>query len=236
MKYPYILWEGEKNSIGKRASEIFIDRVDLDLLKKASSYYAGEEKKGVHCILKSNNNIVDVEVALSRSAEEEQDAEDEANAFKRVSDRIDFVALQGAGGAAHIVCFEAKRFDNPELRSAKGTSPPVLDQIKRYQDLIAAEIGNMEESYRRVCKNLYRLLPERCNDLVVAVAADSIDLAISPEVRLVVFGYDTDQRDGKVWKEHKEKLANELRENLLSKGNPVGFTNGIGKYKQAETV
>jgi hypothetical protein len=59
----------------------------------------------------------------------------------------------------------------------------------------------------------------------------TIELAVDPRVRLVVFGYDADQRDGKVWEEHKKKISDELsKKGLLSRGDPKGFVAGISKY------
>jgi hypothetical protein len=236
MKAPYISWNGETNSIKARSDEVFIDNFDIDLLKTASSYYAGAEKKGVHSILKSNKNIIDVEIALSRNAEEEQDSEDQTKVSKRVADRIDFVALQYAGEKARIVCFEAKRFDNAELRAAKATNPHVFDQIKKYEKVLTEDRETIEASYFQVCKNLHRLAADRCDPLVAKVAKKQVELTLAPEVRLVVFGYDTDQRDGDVWKEHKKKLSDHFGENLISKGNPAGLTAGISKYNQDGTA
>jgi hypothetical protein len=58
----------------------------------------------VHSILKNNTNIIDVEVALSRSAEIETDHDDESTNGRPIADRIDFAALQrkGKGDEAHI--------------------------------------------------------------------------------------------------------------------------------------
>jgi hypothetical protein len=54
---------------------VFIDHLDkenLELMKKASSVYAGEEKKGIQWILKSNPNIIDMEIALTQEAEKQR--------------------------------------------------------------------------------------------------------------------------------------------------------------------
>ena len=50
---------------------------------------------------------------------------------------------------------------------------------------------------------------------------------MSEAVSLVVFGFDSDQRDGTVWKGHREKLDAALGKRLLLKGDPQGFTRGI---------
>jgi hypothetical protein len=224
MKDPYVSWHGEGNAIKDRVDkEVFIERFDTKLLKKDASYYAGAEKEGVHKILKNNKNIVDVEIALSVAPEKEQNSEDEIEASKAHADRIDFIALQRIDGTARIVFFEAKRFENPELRSMK-----VLGQIEKYEILIAKEKEQIETSYFKVCKNLHRLAPERWDDVVKQVAERAIKPAVDPRVRLVVFGYDAGERDG-IWSDLKKKLSDKLL--ILSKGDPTGFVQHISKYK-----
>ena len=230
MNDPYILWNDKGNLIKERVdSGVFIDILDTKLLKKAASSYAVAEKKGIHSILKSNKNIVDVEVSLSAAAENEQNSEDEIDASKPHADRIDFVALQQIDGTARIVFFEAKRFENPELR-AKGVDAPVLGQIRKYEKLIAENEEGIRTSYLKVCKNLHKLVPERWDHLVKEVAEGAVELTVAPRVRLVVFGYDADEDVGAIWGEHKAKLRKELKERLLSKGDPKGFVTGISKY------
>jgi hypothetical protein len=72
----------------------------------AASRYEGMEKKGVHKIADENPNVVDLEIAFSRSAEEDKGS----NAL-----RMDFAVLTAGTGGARLVFCEAKRADNPEL-------------------------------------------------------------------------------------------------------------------------
>lgn len=235
MEKPYIMWRDAGNAIEERIDKnhkdkgIFVDSLDTELLKTAASYYAGAEKKGVHKILQSNGNIIDVEIALSSDAEKKQDVEDEIDAgdeskdLKTHADRIDFVALQRIDGCARVVFFEAKRLKNPELwTSAKG----ITHQIERYEGLLAKEKEHIENSYLKVCKNLYHLAPKRWGNLVEDVAKGRIKLDVDPKVRLVVFDYDAGQRDG-VLEELKARLGGTL---ILSKGDPKGLIQGISRY------
>jgi hypothetical protein len=59
------------------------------------------------------------------------------------------------------------------------------------------------------------------------VASGEAPLHVSEFVRLVVFGFDSDQRVGKVWSGHRKKLEGALDKRLLLKGDPQGFTRGI---------
>jgi len=229
VKNPYVLWNGEHPALEERTNEILIHEFDLDLLKKSSGWYAKAEKVGLHQILKSNRNVVDVEVALSSESEVETESDDQSTKAKRVADRIDFAAIQKKEGRACIVFFEAKRFDNGELRSKK-PEPPVIKQIRKYEAFIQNHRSELETSYRRVCENLVQLIrPDRYDTLVKDVADRPERLTVDSDVRLVVFGFDEDQRVGKVWKKHKQILDRQFGRRLLLKGNAREFTSGISK-------
>lgn len=228
---PLVSWHGDSPAVEDRVSEIFIREFDLDSLKKSSSRYAEAEKVGVQSILKSNKNVVDVEVALSPKSEVETDSEDQNTTGRRVADRIDFAAIQRKDGKACIVFFEAKRFDNGELRSWK-PEPRVFEQIRKYEAFIKNYRPHLESSYREVCKNLVELVPPNRYDALVKEVADRPErLTVDSEVRLVVFDYSRDQERGEDWKKHKKTLSEHFQSRLLMKGNPHGFTDGISKYK-----
>jgi hypothetical protein len=229
MNHPLISWEGESPAVEDRVSEIFINKFDLGLLKKSSCAYAEPEKVGVHSILKSNKNVVDVEIALSHESENETDDEEQNPKGKQVADRIDFAAIQRKDGKPCIVFFEAKCFENGELRSQK-LEPAVIKQIEKYETFIEKYRPDLEESYRTVCRNIVDLVPpDRYDPLVKEVADSPEQLTVDPHVRLVVFGYDADQNDGKVWNKHKEKLLDHFKNRLLLKGSPREFTVGISE-------
>jgi hypothetical protein len=179
--------------------------------------------------LKSNGNIVDVEVALSPEAELEAASGARKEKGRRVAHRIDFAAIQAKDGKAWIVFFEAKRFDNGDLRS-QTHKPAVFEQTEKYKELIEKHLPEFKGSYGKICKNLVDLGLNRIDPLVKDVAANPKQLEVDSDVRLVVFGYDKDQRDGKVWNEHKKTLENHFGNRLLLKGSPSEFTAGISKY------
>ena len=88
----------------------------------------------------------------------------------------------------------------------------------------------METSYCRVCENLAQLIPPNRYDTLVKDVADRPErLTIDSDVRLVVFGFDEDQRVGKVWNKHKQILDRHFGSRLLLKGNAREFTWGISK-------
>ena len=227
VKNPYVSWNGESPVLEGRENEILIHEFKLDLLKKSSCWYAEDEKVGVHSILKSNKNVVDVEVALSPKSDVETDDEDQNTKGKRVADRIDFAAIQTKGGKPCIVFFEAKRFHNGELRSQK-FEPAVIKQIEKYEAFIEKYRPDLEQSYRTVCKNIVDLVPlDRYDPLVKEVADSPEQLIVDSDVRLVVFDYSDDEEKGKDWKEHEKILRDHFKSYLLMKGSPRGFTRGI---------
>jgi hypothetical protein len=226
---PYISWKGGRPQVEDRVSEILINRFDLASLKKSARWYAEAEKVGLHQILKSNRNVIDVEITLSHESEEEAPVEDQTRKVRRVADRIDFAAMQKRDGKPCVVFFEAKRFDNNELKSKKG-DPRVFGQIRRYEKFIRDNASAIGASYRRVCQNLLDLAPDRAHDAVKRVAESPEQLLVDSNLRLVVFGFDDDQRVGKVWKRHRAKLYNHFNDRLLLKGSASEFTAGISKY------
>jgi hypothetical protein len=229
LENPYLSWVGDTPPVDDLGQTILTKTFDIASLKKSSRWYAEPEKAGLHQILKYNDNIVDLEVVLSHKSDDEATGKDWEGKSRRVADRIDFAAVQKKDGLPFIVFFEAKRFANPELRSRK-PEPPVVGQIRKYESFMQKHRSEMETSYRRVCQNLVDLgLPNRYDSRVKEVAESPERLAIDPEVRLVVFDFDEDQRVGKIWKEHKKKLSDHLGNRLLLKGSPSEFKSGISK-------
>jgi hypothetical protein len=114
---------------------------------------------------------------------------------------------------------------------AKDRKPLVLEQIKGYEDYINKHLSEFKDSYQVVCKNLVALNAGRGNDLVRRVAQNPEQLRVDPAVRLVVFDFDEDQRDDKVWADHRQVLLDYLgEERLLLRGRTNTFTYGISKY------
>ncbi len=206
------------------ASALFhADLSDVPALKRAAAPFVGEEKAGVHQIVLSNPNVVDVEVTFGLKGNGEK-----APATRR----IDFAALRPAAGGAEIVFYEAKLFSNSEVRAAGDTPPPVAGQIEGYRRLLVEHAPNVESSYRKVCGNLAALHGVQARyagslDLMRRLASGEAVLDVSEAVWLVVFGFDSDQHNGAVWRPHREKLKEALGKRLLLKGDAQKFTRGI---------
>lgn len=222
---PYLQIEGGQVQLGDPATFFLTDLSDIAGLKRAADVYSGDEKTGVHKIVMSNPNIIDVEVAFGTENE---------HSGAKVAQRIDFVALRQGKGEAELLFYEAKAFANPELR-AKGENVPVLKQLKDYGKFLKNSQSNLKTSYQQVCGNLLELrgLRDRFSALHSTfknIYEGKLDLGINNDVRLVVFGFDQDQKKGTKWETHRSKLLAKLDERedrLILKGNPQGLTRGI---------
>lgn len=215
---PYIKVVGGRALIESHADLFQPDLSNLQALKRAANTYSGGEKSGVHQIVMGNPNVIDVEIAFG--AESERTGSITAN-------RIDFAALRQQPAGLEVVFYEAKQFSSKELR-ASGASVPVLDQLRRYESFLRNEQLALTNSYRAVCENLIALdgVRERYTSMQ-ALMRDQPKFAIQSEVRLVVFGFDNDQKNGANWSGHRAKLKTVLGDKLLLKGDAKDFTNGI---------
>jgi hypothetical protein len=114
----------------------YIPNETVPQLVRAAISYSNAEKSGVHIIATENVNVIDVEISFGRAGDFE-----DPTSFNEVDDarrdrpksaglRIDFTALhQDGAGRAHLVLYEAKRFDDRRLW---GNDPPVLRQMEKY--------------------------------------------------------------------------------------------------------
>lgn len=195
---------------------------EISAIKKASTAYGGVEKEGIQKILKSNGNIVDLEIALTH---------EDKSAGTKTAKRIDFSALQKTADGYELVFFEVKDYGNAELKAGGDVLPPVArEQIPTYEHLLAKYGADIKESYEHICKNLMALLPDRDFDPALGAIADGADFQVNTKPRLVVFGFDADQKKGTLFQARMEKLKQALgRDRVLLKGNPTGFCGGISR-------
>ncbi|MDE0029245.1 MAG: hypothetical protein OXU42_07590 [Deltaproteobacteria bacterium] len=211
---PYVGFVDGAYRFPEDASSLFVESPkEVKDIKRAANAYVGEEKAGVQRVIDVNPNILDVEIGfgLPRTAETRPSAP-----------RVDFAALQVSDDGATVVFFEAKRFANRDLRAEKGRTPRVIEQIREYSALLDQNRARIVDRYRHVCRNLRCLRgvakrrPER-HALLESIAEKPLSIDAKP--RLVVFGFDAAQRDGRVWKGHRQRLVEVLgRQRVLLKG------------------
>lgn len=221
-----VLWEGYE---GPKT---------LDEMIRAARSLVGVEKTGVHALVQASPNVIDVEIALSGEEPDDEEGEDSEpgagsdpapsrKAGKPRQDRIDVATLEERGHPkqAWLVFHEAKHYTNAELKAAPKRRPPILNQIGRYKGSIGKNEGALIYSYPYLCRALVRLdaLRRKVRDghpawtgreqrplhpLIRDVAEHKRGLWVDREPRLVVFGFDADQRDG-AWTEHGDRLRRE---------------------------
>lgn len=189
---------------------LFIRRLDqLSDMKAAAEKWAGDEKTGVHEIVLKNPTVVDVEIAFGGESNK----------------RVDLAAVRCTEKAATLTFYEAKHFSNQGLRASTGRLPAVLAQMNAYDGLIAAQKHRIVESYKCVLQNrlglkgLVKQHTER-HKSIDRLVDRNIELDPSG-VRLIVFGFDADQRDGKNWRFHRDRLN--ARVKTTFKGNAKGL-------------
>ena len=192
-------------------------------LKAAARPHAGEEKTGVHGIVGANSNILDVEIAFRRRGTEESNPS---------SPRVDFAAVRESNGGGEVVFFEAKRFANRSALRAEGSKQPdVIAQIEGYSRLLHENRKKVVKSYACVCSNLLDLHGMRERDVERHRLLERIankPMSIDENVRLVVFGFDNDQKGGAAWERHIRPLCVLLGEDrVLLKGETKDFRRGI---------
>lgn len=205
----YVMALAGKPDFGQNASRFFLsDLADVNDLRHAVKPYAEMEKIGVHGIILGNPNVLDVEVAISDGGR---------------APRIDLAAVHNVDGGFEVRFYEAKHFSNNELRAK--SRPRVLQQIEGYFRLLRNQHDDILNSYSRVCRNLSELAgmdrrhPER-HQMLKELADSPNHLRIDTEPRLLVFGYDEDQKMGLIWKGHRDKLRAELGGRLKMTSDP----------------
>ena len=226
---PYVGLADQAYRLPIEARQLFVESppscaAEVRALKAAARPYAGGEKTGIQRIIDSNPNIMDVEIAFGMPGTKETDPS---------APRVDFAALRVSDDGGELVFYEAKRFANhTALRAKNGKSlPKVVEQIDLYSQVLRDNRAKVVESYGQVCSNLLRLrgMRERHwerHGMLQRIAGKP--LSIDPGAKLVVFGFDADQRDGSVWKPHRKRLFDLLgKERVLLRGNSKGFRRGI---------
>lgn len=156
-------------------------------IQENCSKYSGDEAKGVSEIYQkysyfSDDDVVVLDIEVSFEAKDLLSNDE----LTRTQDRIDILLFQKSTKTLKFV--EAKHYSNTEIVST--TTPKVIKQLKRYEDQIKQkETGIIEQyqNYVEILNDLFHLnLP--------------VPAKIDPKVTLLIFGFDTDQKNGRMKK------------------------------------
>lgn len=156
-------------------------------IKDLCCMYAGDEAKGVSelygrhsfAMKDSHPRVVVLDIEASFDAHNR----DEADNNQDCQDRIDLVFLDIKDRALLFV--EAKRHENQAIRASAGSQPSVVEQIQRYKKQLATQRVNVLSAYQHCVQNM--------NDLLGLSLP--IPKQVLPDVPLLIFGFNRDQRD-----------------------------------------
>ena len=202
LKYASVISSNEKDYLTE--SELLDYKLASDFesnyprIKENCSNYSGIEALGVsdlyhkHSYLSGSNVVVlDVEISFESLNEENN------------QDRIDILLLNKDSKSLQFV--EAKHFSNKEIWSR--TTPTVISQIKRYESQLAERKPEILSEYIDYIKMINRIfgmaLPE--------------PVEVDNNVTLLIFGFDNDQKSGRL-----KKLILQNKEYAGIKNYPIG--------------
>jgi hypothetical protein len=186
----------------------------LNKLKRAADLFSGDEKRGVHDIVTSNDNIVDVEITMRGSGVLDAG----------LLPRADIAAFDEDKRGIRLVLWEAKTFYNKELRLTGKKN--VVNQIKKYKDVVTALRPSIIKSYKCVAKNLIAIADmsgghRKYNESIRKVAKGAELVIREPaDVGLIVFGYDAAQLKH-VWKDFSVALGKAIEPSQLKTAGDV---------------
>ncbi len=177
-KNPYVTLEKMSTAPIKRVEGLKGFVKHYAKIKRRINIFTGKEKKAVQYLANNIPQIVDIEIGFEGELKE--------NAGKKSVPRIDMAAITGNGT---LVFFEAKLFDNSEIRSKK--TPKVVGQLQKYKELLAQNGEDIIAGYKEQL-NIYNQL----KGTFFEKRARNFDrITLYPRTRLIITGFDASQRD-----------------------------------------
>ena len=209
LKYASVISSNEKNYLTE--SELLDYKLASDFesnyprIKENCSNYSGIEALGVsdlyhkHSYLSGSNVVVlDVEISFESLNEENN------------QDRIDILLFNKESKTLQFV--EAKHFSNNDIWSR--TTPKVISQIKRYESQLLKRKKEILAEYIDYIKIINRIFGMALPD----------PLEVDNNVTLLIFGFDNDQKNGR------------LKKLILQNNEYTGLKNySIGNIKKVVT-
>ena len=169
--------------------------VNYDRIKENCKLYSGLEAEGVSIIYhkypylshpKNEIVVLDIEVSFEKITKN----------GKENQDRIDILLFNTKTGILKFV--EAKHYSNTEITSKSNKQPKVINQLKRYENQVATKKTEIIEEYKKYVDVINKIFGKKL--------PSPID--VENKVTLLIFGFDSDQRDGKL-KEIKSRIKAE---------------------------
>jgi len=162
-------------------------------IKENCANYSGIEAKGVsrlyhkYSYLSDSNIIVlDIEVSF------------ESDNKNKKQDRIDILLYDKENKILRFV--EAKHYSNKEIISK--TKPDVINQIKKYEKQIKNKKHNIITAYSNYINIINEIFKNETSYLPLPLPND-----VEDEVTLFIFGFDKDQKEGRLTEIEKQLLG-----------------------------
>ena len=199
-------------------------------IKENCSLYSGIEASGLarisgqySCAKKNKIDpvvVLDIEVSLKRE-EDDDDPEPKENERSK-SDRIDLLLFDTESCLLRF--FEAKDFSNSETRATTNRNPKIVKQMKRYKNQFNST------TVRKELLSAYSAHVDIINQLFDLNESLPTPQDIDPVPRLLVFGFDEQQRKRKL-KDEINRLENDYSLSVYAIGeisnvNPNTLFNG----------
>lgn len=223
---PYVRFDGKNFKIDPSTAvrTTYDSKETLSRVIQTALTYSGAEKAGVHQIAERELKVVDLEIAFARSGDLGK---------RSTAPRMDLAVLIPARDGARLVFCEAKCADNAELwmpskdKRATGEIPiAVVAQLRKYETFIRENADALVTAYRRVCQTLMDLHEQgwrRKRDDLVGDVAKGLNLRIHPNVYLLVYGFDSKQRNAVSQRLDALGKGGLLRSQIIEKGDADQF-------------
>lgn len=177
-KNPYVTLEEMSTAPIKRVEGLKGFVKHYAKIKRRINIFTGKERQAVQYLANNIHQIVDIEIGFEGEFKE--------NASKKSVPRIDMAAITDNGT---LVFFEAKLFDNSEIRSKK--TPRVVWQLQKYKKLLSQNGEDIIAGYKEQL-NVYNQLR---GSFFEQRARNLNEISHYPHARLIITGFDASQRD-----------------------------------------
>ena len=146
-------------------------------VKRRIKLFTGKEKQVVQQLALKFQKIIDLEVGLEGDMKE--------GASRKGAQRVDMAGISDNGA---LVFFEAKLFNNSEIRSKK--TPKVLKQLKKYEKLLEKFQDDILDGYEDQIKTYQKLEGRFFKTRLRRFEK----LKLNPKVRLIITDFDGSQQ------------------------------------------
>ena len=177
-KNPYVILGKTTSGPIQRAEGLDGFAKHYSKIKRRINIFTGKERQAIQYLANNVSQVVDIEIGFEGELKE--------NASKKSVPRIDMAAITDNGT---LVFFEAKLFNNNEIRSMK--TPQVVNQLEKYQKILSQKGNEIIAAYQEQL-NIYSQLK---GEFFKNRSRKISKISIHPYARLIITDFDASQRD-----------------------------------------